>query len=465
MRKPIVTFDMLLELLALMARTLCLLPVWLMLSTIATKAAISPLLYCSVLFFCGVLTAVTVRIGTLYQTTRPLRSKLLRCAVMLAAAFCAIWFCRFRIGIPCALLLTGITILFCAGSAKRDAEQLFDTNAFVGFLTLHTLAAIMLHSIELSPPLYFMISAAAAETAVYLLLRNQYTLLRLVNRRSDDTLPIPAEIRRTNLQLLLLLSGSAAILFLFSKPLAALLGILGNTAKWLLRVFLQGITHLLDTLSGGQPVESVPVPDAGTLPPPNNTDANPLWNLLWLLLIPPVLWIWKTLLSDWFYDIRLRLTSFHLRRQTHNGEPEIHSAESGEYTDIETICTPIEDAPQKAVQRLWKKRYRKWKASASSLDKFNEGYRLMLTAPAWKQQPHRSDTPLEILAFSKIQMPVTAQQPLAQITDAFAQIRYAEQPMPLEALTAMEQTLQQLSVPCKEHASAPQSSSLQKGAL
>ena len=464
MRKPIATFDRLLELLGITARTLCLLPVWMTLSNIVKKAVIPPLFYCSILLFCGMLNAITARGCAQYYAKTPLTIRLIRYTVMLAAAIGTIWLCHHWIGLPCAVLLTCTTLLYSKGSAKRSADQLFDINAFVGFLTLHTLAAMVLNSVALSPPLYVFVAAAAVQTAIFLLLRNQYTLLRLVNRRSDDALPIPKEIRRINLQLILLVLGITAALFLFSKPLAFLMETLGNGGKWLLRMILQGMTYLIQTLSGSKPAVPTPVPDAGAPPLPDNTDGNPWWNLLWLLLIPPILWIWKTLLSDWFYQIRLHFAALSLRRhQANRSKQEIHAAESEEYTDIETICAPLAHASPKAKQRLWKKQFKKWKGTAPSMTKFNEGYRLMLTAPAWQQDPHPSDTPYEILADSQTQISASAQKPLAQITNAFAQIRYAEQPMPLEALSAMEQTLHYLSVPSKEQASGLQSSSVQKG--
>lgn len=425
------------ELFGLLSRILTLLPIWVTVMCFASPHNTSPLRWCWLLLLCGLLPALVGRFTRIGQK---------RAVRAIFACLCCVGciFATYRgIGNVAAVLLAVVTASFGSRSSQKESETLFDHTIFVGYLTLETLSLILLDVVEINISMPLAIGLTAYQSVVFFLLCNRYHLLRLVNRRCDGGMSVPTEILRSNRRMVLGIVLGCAVVFLLSKPIVSLLRLLLNDGIALLGLVGKSIISLISAMGGSAPAASSgSTEDAAPAPTPV-ASGNPLWSLLYLLIIPMVMLLWHFMLRDSLRDLVEGLRQRMGRVQVRSQDVQI-SAQS-EYEDIETICG-MEDRVDQATLRNWKKACRRWRKMPDSEQKLREGYRLAICAPAWgAAQPLPSETPREISQRGERVLPSHTQEQLEQFTAAYQQICYGGDALSPHTLQALAQLLTDVS--------------------
>ena len=372
--------------------------------------------------------------------TSPRRAFAMKLAAAVPAAALSV-FAVYRISgsLFNAVVLTAAAVLLPLHGIDNPPEKLFMQPHYVAFLTAVVLSVLTLHITGLPMRTGWFFAVTAVISALFLLLLNQFMLLRLVNRRSNAETPVPREIRRSNLIMVLGMIGLTAMILLFRRQLAAILVWMRDTAAIaggrLLLLFLGiGKEEQLDAEEISEEGENMLL-QAG--------EFNPLWTLLWIPILF-VAWVfWRQLLSELVYELRNligRLIAF-LRGETGTRSRQKRIADSDEYYDTET--TERRPVTKKQKKRLWRQKLRAWKALPDSGEKFYAGYQLLLTAPAWEAgELHDSDTVQEIR--EKWLTHHTPENALDAVTAAYQRDRYAERGLPEKAVAELAAALDKL---------------------
>lgn len=427
---------------ALFCRCAAWYPIWLLVLSLGKAGGV----YASMctLLLCSVPAAVCVRICRLHFRKNSLRARFFSAAATVLAAAASIYMVRhFSGSLIAACITAGLTVLCPLRGIEAEPEDLFPVNAYVAFLTGAVIVTAMLSVAHLPAHSGLTLCAVGLISALYFLLRNQFMLLRFVNRRSSTEADVPKEIRRSNLMLVLGVILLLAVLWVFRAPLLHLMAWMQDAARWLAGTLLELITRLIARLGGNAP-DPMPADTGSTAPEPSfHGKSNPLWMLLWIPVFAIALYMWRTLLSDWVYDIRLWISQL-LRKFRHDEDAEAacRRNEAAEYYDTETVLRPEQTARKRRMR--WKKALRRWQKLPDSTEKFYAGYQLLLQAPCWTDSELcDSDTVREIR--EKWMQHHTPQDALDAVTDAFHTDRYAEQGLPSEAIAALTHALQALT--------------------
>ncbi|MBR5722811.1 MAG: hypothetical protein IKX57_04215 [Oscillospiraceae bacterium] len=382
---------------------------------------------------------IAYQIGRRLRTS-PRRAFALKAAAAIPAAALSV-FAVFRLSgsLFNAVVLTAVVIFLPLRGLDHSPDTFFTQSHFAAFLTAVCLSALMLHYARLPVHSAWYLAVTAVVAVLYLLLRNQFMLIRLVNRRSNTETQVPQDIRRTNLILVLGLLLLAAAVFLFREQIGALLAWMRDTAAKAAYGLLALIAKTADKMAGKYKTDEEEMMEM----PPLEGEFSPFWLLLWIPIILVAVIIWRNLLSDWFYVIRSmigRLIAF-LRGDLRNSAKNRHRSDSAEFHDTETILRRKLTARQE--KRLWRQKLRAWKAMPDSREKFYAGYQLLVTAPAWETGELRdSDTVREIRG--KWLAHHTPQDALDAVTAAYHTDRYAERGLPEHAIPELTAALEHL---------------------
>ena len=369
----------------------------------------------------------------------PRKSFLLKLSAAIPAAALGI-FAVYRISgsLFHAVVLTAAAVLLPLHGLDSPPEKLFAQPHYVAFLTAVVLSALALHLAKM--PMYtgWMFAVTACISVLFLLLLNQFMLLRLVNRRSNAETPVPREIRRSNLVMVIGMILLMAGIFVFRRQLLAVLAWMRDTAA-----IAGGKLLMLFIGKEEQFGAQEEISEEGENMLLRAGEFNPLWTLLWIPIFFAVWVIWRELLSELFYELRIllsRLLAFLRGESRFRGERK-RQAESGEYYDTETEAR--KPLTKKQMKRRWRQQLRTWKALPDSREKFYAGYQLLLTAPAWEKGELRdADTVREIR--EKWLAHHTPQNALDAVTAAYHTDRYAEQGLPEKAVAELAAALDRL---------------------
>ena len=116
--------------------------------------------------------------------TLPRRVLLLKTAAAIpAAVLTTLAVYRLNGGMFIALLLTAAVVLSPLHGIDREPDKLFERPHFVAFLTIDVITAIMLQAAALPVHMNWYLTVTVTVSVLYLLQRNQFMLMRLVNRR------------------------------------------------------------------------------------------------------------------------------------------------------------------------------------------------------------------------------------------------------------------------------------------
>ena len=374
--------------------------------------------------------------------TLPRRVLLLKTAAAIpAAVLTTLAVYRLNGGMFIALLLTAAAVLSPLHGIDREPDKLFERPHFVAFLTIDVITTIMLQAAALPVHMNWYLTVTVTVSVLYLLQRNQFMLMRLVNRRSNAELEVPREIRRGNLLMVagILLLGAAV--FLFREQLITLLANMRDLAAksviFLIRMLTRGMGKLFgedyyETEPDGMPPEQMP---EGTF--------SPLWLVFWIPIILVTWYIWRNLLSEWADVIRdalSRLLAILRGKRLKDGVYRI-APDSDEYYDTETTAEkPLSARKQR---RKWRQKLHAWKKLPDTQEKFYAGYALLLESPVWEQDELRdSDTVREIRG--KWLCHHTPAHALDAVTEAYHTDRYAERGLPAQAVAELTAVLEQL---------------------
>lgn len=430
---PMGLVSLLPEFFGLLSRILTLFPVWVTVICFASPYNALPLRCCGLLLLCGVLPALVGRFTKIGQK-RAIRGIF----VCLCAVGC-IFATRGGIGNVAAVSLSVITAIFGSLSSQKESDRLFDRAMFVGYLTLETVSLILLAVVEISVSMSLAIGLTAYQSVVFLLLCNRYHLLRLVNRRCDGGMAVPTEILRSNRRTVIGIIVGCAVIFLLSKPIIALLQLLLDGGIALIGLLGKGIISLIHTMGGNAPAAPSDSTEDTTPAPMPMEGSNPWWSLLYLLIVPMVVLLWHFVLRDFLHDLFADLRQRMGRVQSRSHDTQINPHR--EYEDIETLCE-AEETIDRGALRSWKKACRKWRKMPDSEQKLQEGYRLVLSAPAWGDaQPLPSETPREISQRGEQALPPVTHAQLEQLTEDYQQIRYGGDTLSPRTMQAMAQLL------------------------
>lgn len=425
---------------ALFCRCAAWYPLWLLLLSLGTGGVLPAM---GVLLLCALTANICVRTFRLHFRRSTPRANILSGIVILLTAAAAVLSVRQLCGgLIAACITAGVTILCTLRGIESEPEDLFPINAYAAFLTGTVIVTAMLSIAQLPSRSGLTLCAAGLISALYFLLRNQFMLLRFVNRRSSTETDVPKDIRRSNLMLVLGVILLVAAVWLFRAPMLHLMQILQDAARRAAGILLEWLTRLVAWLGGNAPAQS---PDSsGTASEmPSAGKSHPLWLLLWIPVFAVAWHVWRTFLSEWFFDIRewcIRLID-RLRR-AEDADADRMQTESAEYYDTETVLRPTETVRRRRTR--WKKELRRWQKLPDSAEKFYAGYALLLRAPCWEDaELCDSDTVREIRG--KWLCRHTPQTALDPVTDAYHVHRYAEQPLPDNALPDLTAALKRIA--------------------
>ncbi len=430
----------LLNFLAMLCRSLVWFPLWLLLLVLCPRqpvAAASCLLTAA-----GILTLWLAKYVRHRLAERPYLRTFCGIAAWLAPAAACIFLLHWMTGAAAVpVILTGFTLTAAVLSRDTAPDLLFSPAVFAAFLTGSLIAPLLLHLAEMPVPLSSFLTVMCVQSVLFLLLRNQFMLLRMVNRRSNTEIDVPAHIRRGNL---LILAGVLLLIFcgfLLRRPITAGIHAAGQLLVTIIRVLLRGLVNIVAWLGGNAPdvPEETGFPDEPVQPPAGG--ASKLWLLLWIPFAAVAYYMWKEFLSDWVWAIREALQKLVMRltrgRET-AGSPD---GTAQGYTDIETAAERVQS--RRSAERTWRRRLRKWRKMPDSAQKFYDGYTLLLDAPAWKRGVlHASDTAREIR--EKWASQTGQPEALDAVTADLHADLYAQMGLPTEALRDMEQALNRL---------------------
>lgn len=426
----------------MICRVLSFYPLWLLLLSLCPPDAMRPAM--GILFAAGLVTAFGSRL--LRQKLRHRKRLAFWLSALwmaVSAALCAYLCLMPADSLAISILLAAVTVIFTHRKADADNGELFGINAYVAFLTCSVIASVMLWAAHQDLHLSLTLSVTGGVSAMYLLLRNQLMLQRLVNRRSAAETAVPAEIRRANLMLVFGIIALLAVVFIFHTPLVHFLEWLHQSMIKLVYAVGRFFYHLVDRFSGEVPedAQELFIEEEAEMPPlPQKS--NPLWLLLWIPFIAVAYIIWREFLSDWVYDIKMFLIDLSARlrkRDSENGA--VRRTETEEYYDTET--TLRREKKDRSRRRTWLRALRQWQGMPENSEKFYAGYRLLLAAPDWQAGLlQKSDTVREIR--EKWAAFYSPEHALDAVTEDFHSDRYAERGLPQEAIRDLENALMQV---------------------
>ena len=334
-----------------------------------------------------------------------------------------------------SVLLSAVTLPALSHGADRDAEQLWPIPHYAAHLTAAGIAAPLLYFADLHVSAA-LLPVVAVCSCGFLLLRNQLMLIRLVGRRSAGAAEVPDEIRRSNLGLVFGCILLCAVILVLREPVTALLQMLGEGLKLLIRLILTAISRAVAWFGGDAPAEPVADDGSGGAGELLRGQGSSLWSLLLLPLIPFVIHIWKQFIGDWIFDISEWLRDFAARLRGGRAAMETAAGEAAEFTDTEQIARPT-NAAARSQKKHWLRALKKWRRQPDSDEKFYAGYALMCTAPAWGSDlPKASDTALEIAEKRAGR--------LDAVTGALHENRYAMHPLPETAVSEIAAVLEEM---------------------
>ena len=428
-----------LKVLALLCRSLAWFPLWLLLLHLCPRQPVTAA--ACLLTAAGAVTALLIQTVRLRFAEKPLLRTLCGAAsLLIPAAICTYLLCFWTGSLAVPVILAGAAGIAAALIGRETApDQLFSPTVFAAFLTGSLIVPLLMHLAEMPVPLIALMTVMCLQSGLFLLLRNQFMLLRMVNRRSNTETDVPAHIRRGNL---LMVAGVILLILcglLLRRPIAAGIRAAGVMLAAAVRALLRGLVNLVAWLGGNapeMPEELDQLPD-DSAPMPAGSSSK-LWLLLWIPLAAVTYYIWKVFLSDWVWAIREALEQL-MMRLTRGRAAASGTAASGQgYTDTETAAERVQS--RRSAERSWRRRLRKWRKMPDSAQKFYDGYALLLASPAWERGTLRdSDTAREICGKWAMQ----AQEPAAldAVTADLHADRYAETGLPAAALRDMERVL------------------------
>ena len=336
--------------------------------------------------------------------------------------------------------LSAVTFFIVLRGSGRETAALFSPSYFSSFLTAAVIVTVLRSLTELRFPSGLLFGVTAAVCALWMILRNQLMLHRLICRRSDAGGTLPPEIRRSNLRLVLLIILLTAAVLLFREPLFRFAAMLGGALKQLALICVRALSAVYRWLSGNElPPDDIEQVPAGETPPPPQ-EGSPLWSLLLILLVPIIIVFWKIMLSDFFFALREMWQRFRARFAGARNRSAVSAAEDGaEYTDTETAARPENTA--KKQRRSWNRALRAWHRQPDSAEKFYAGYALMLKAPAWEPDPPK---PAETADEIRQRWAQTHEDVLGRMTEDLHADRYAQTGLPAGALSDAAAALESL---------------------
>ncbi|MBR6107959.1 MAG: hypothetical protein IKQ39_08125 [Oscillospiraceae bacterium] len=349
---------------------------------------------------CGILTVLSCAAAVTARCSYRLRKRSsgfrLRGFTLLLTGSAAVTLLHLVTGRWVVPVLLG-TLTQCAAVSGTDKKppELFHVTAFAFSVTGAAVSVLLLRLAMLPVPGTLLLVFTAVISALFFLLRNQFMLTRMVNRRSRTETAVPAEIRRGNLVMFCGVLAVIFLLLLLHAPLLRLLRGAVHLLVLLVRTLGRGLVRLISRLGGAPPETDaegggVPgIPEAETA----NAGSSPLFALLWIPLIAVTVYICYFFLTDWVYAIREFFVN--LLQKLRSGEAPAKTFGHSEYTDTETAAQP--EPGIRLRRRRWRRSYRAWKRLPEGDAKFYAGYQLLLTAPAWAQGAVRgADTVQEI---------------------------------------------------------------------
>ena len=422
---------------ALFCRCAAWYPVWLLLLSLQDTTGMLPAM--GVLLLCAFAAAAVLRTVRLHFRPSLFLPKCLAGAVVLLAAGASVFgLYRLTGGLYTGCILTALTLGVSLRHINAEPEQLFSFNAFAAFQTGNVLVTVLLSVAHLPVCSNLTLAVAGGISALYFLLRNQFTLLRYINRRSNVETDIPKDIRRSNLVMVCGVIALMAALWIFRAPLAHLLQGMADAAAKFAEVMLKLITKTVAALTGEAPAEENPVENADMVSQYYTGKRNPLWLILWVPIIAVTVHIWRVLLSDWIEELRCRLAAWLRRRKAGDDPAMLPANDAADFYDTKTVLRKEQSAKKKRAH--WKKSLQRWQKQPDTAEKFYAGYRLLLEAPCWeKAELHDSDTVREIC--EKWICQHTPPELLNAVTAAFHADRYAGCGLPEGAVAAMDQAL------------------------
>ncbi|MBQ5334722.1 MAG: hypothetical protein J6Z45_02105 [Oscillospiraceae bacterium] len=417
--------------LALLCRSATGLPFWLMMLALRTEDAAAQAECCAVLAAGGFL-LMLLRRFFLRKYTAMKAFWLTVPVLLLIFAVCTALMLRQVPGAYAVIgILPAVTLPALLKGAERGPAGLFSVSHLTAFLTGAALSVAVQSLTKLPVSGQLLVAVTASVCALWLLLRNQLMLERLVRRRADAGGEVPADIRKSNLTMVTVTVLALLPVFLFRSQIYSGITMFADSAVSLMRWLWRGFLKAVLWLSGED--ESLDLPDESQSPGevPYRETGNPLWSLLLLLLIPFVIVIWKNFISDWLFDLREAIERFinKLRENRRSAEPAA-AADSGEYTDTETDIRPENAARRR--RRSWIRTLRAWQRLPDSGEKFYAGYALMLEAPAWESEPPR---PAETSAEIRQRWQEQHEDIFGKVTEDLHADRYAQTGLPESAVS------------------------------
>lgn len=340
------------------------------------------------------------------------------------------------------IMLSVVTLGAAIAGTDKPLPDLFSFTAYVFSMTCTVVSVLMLRIAVLPIPGTLLLIFAGVISMLYFLLRNQFMLYRMVNRRSRTEAAVPAEIRRGNLLMFGTVMLIIGVLFLFHAPLLRLLRASVHVLVLLIRSVGRGIARLIAWFGGAPPeiVQEGSGEPGSPLEHEGSTGSNPLWALLWIPFAAVTLYVCYVFLTDWVYYIRELFAD--LLKKLRGGRGYVRTTGHAEYTDTETAARREPSA--KLRRHRWKKAYRAWQKMPEGSEKFYAGYQLLLTAPAWAQGVVQgSDTVLEIRR--KWEKDYLPEDLLHAVTADFHADRYEEAGLPAHAAEDLRRALEALA--------------------
>lgn len=426
---------------AMLFRCLMWFPVWMLLLSFQWQGVENLLPCTGLLLGASYLTAIWARIWKLhFGTVYPMRGRMMSLLLLVPAICGTVYLLQRMTGdMVYSVLLAGVTMTVLCATAHKPAETLYAAPVYGAYLVLTVCALLFLMLAGLPVPMTLVLILTGVQSAGFFVLRNQFMLRRLVNRRSNRETDVPRDIRRMNLALtgmifLILIGG-----LLLRKPLGELIRLMETVAvlavRLVLTVFYKAVNLFDGEPTGYSEAETV---NPAELMQPADGKLSPLWMLLWIPVLLAAFRVWQVFLSEWFYDLRMALGRMirRLRGKPEPAERVLAVTENAAYTDTETRTEKKPSARQE--RRTWRKEFRAWERLPDSAEKFYAGYQLLLRAPAWQGEPPRaSETVREIREHWKS----LCCGSLDAVTDDFHAHRYAEQTLPQQALADISAAL------------------------
>lgn len=406
---------------AMVFRCLMWFPVWMLLLSLRQSGAVNLLPCCGILLAAACVTAFWSRYWKLrHRGLYPVRTGFLIALVLLPLAAGASWLLmRLSGGVVTIVLAVGVTLLVSALTAHKEPDMLFAPPVYGTYLALTAAAVLMLTFAHVSVPMTLVLAVTCVESGGFFLLRNQFTLRRLVNRRSLVETDVPRGIKRMNLLLAGGMFALLLVLFLCRVPLLGLLQWMERAALVAVRAVLFAINWLIGRFGGDAP-ESDERP-AGSADPSlleSIQDPSPLWLLLWV----PVLYVVFRLGQEWLSDVREWLAVWLRGRRAQYGNTAAPDEKLSALGYVDTETRTEQEPTDRQKRRSWRKEVRAWQRLPDGEEKFFAGYALLLRAPAWQGElPREADTVREVCA----QWQAAHGTELDAVTADFQGVRYA----------------------------------------